>query len=372
MKKFALVPEIYIIDTIQEFCDTFNPTETDLLVTNQYIYEPYFYNKDYKWHVIYQEKYGQGEPSDEMAEAIYEEIKNYDIKRIFAMGGGTIIDLCKFFALKDVSPIVNLYNGTTGIIKGKELIVIPTTCGTGSEVTNVAILELKSMQTKLGLAVPELYPDKAVLIPELLKGLPFKFFATSSIDALIHAVESYLSPKASVYTEMFSCKAIEMILKNYKKIAAEGEEARYGVLKDFLIASNYAGIAFGNAGTGAVHAMSYPLGGQYHVPHGESNYALFTGVLKMYKKKAPAGGKLEKINRFIAEILDCDLDSVYDELENLLNKILQKKPLREYGVKEEDLEKFTDNVMEKQGRLMANNYVTLTREDLLEIYKSLY
>ncbi|MBR2881023.1 MAG: iron-containing alcohol dehydrogenase, partial [Prevotella sp.] len=98
--------------------------------------------------------------------------------------------------------------------------------------------------------------------------------ATSSVDALIHAVESFLSPKASPFTDLFGAKAIEMIMKGYAKIIERGgntKENRADLLKDFAIASNYAGIAFGNAGCGAVHALSYAHGGAFHIPHGEAN-----------------------------------------------------------------------------------------------------
>ncbi len=166
--------------------------------------------------------------------------------------------------------------------KKRELVIVPTTCGTGSEVTNIAILNRTRIGTKLGLVSDNMYADSAVLIPELLKGLPFAVFATSSIDALVHAVESSLSPKATSLTKLFGYKAIEMIIRGYQTIAAEGKDARISLLEDFLVASNYAGIAFGTAGCAAVHAMSYPLGGKYHVAHGESNYAMFTGVLKNY------------------------------------------------------------------------------------------
>ncbi|MEA4852979.1 MAG: 4-hydroxybutyrate dehydrogenase [Christensenella sp.] len=370
MKELSIKPTIFSFDTCKEFCEEFNVGEGDLIITNEYIYNPYFTDLDVKADVLYQEKYGVGEPSDEMAEAMYADMKgNY--KRIIAIGGGTIIDISKIFALKYVSPILDLYDRKVDIVKDKELILVPTTCGTGSEVTNIAILELKSRHTKLGLAVDEMYADSAVLIPELLKGLPFKFFATSSIDALIHALESSLSPKATPYTEMFGYKAIEMILRGYQEIAKNGQEARIPLLKNFLIASNYAGIAFGNAGCAAVHAMSYPLGGTYHVPHGEANYALLIGVFKAYMELDP-NGKIVKLNRFIADILGCGVDVVYNEMEKLLNQIIQCKPLHEYGVKQEELETFTDNVMEKQGRLMANNYAELSREKVYEIYSKLY
>ncbi|MCQ4720652.1 iron-containing alcohol dehydrogenase, partial [Flavonifractor plautii] len=108
-----------------------------------------------------------------------------------------------------------------------------------------------------------MYADHAVLIPELLEGLPFSVFATSSIDAQVHAVESSLSPKATPYTKLFGYKAIEMIIMGYQRIATEGREALLSLLEDFLVASNFAGIAFGTAGCAAVHALSYPLGGKY-------------------------------------------------------------------------------------------------------------
>ena len=273
MKMLSIKPTIYKFKTAEEFAAEFKIGVGDLVITNEYIYQPFFGKLNLGCDVLYQEKYGAGEPSDDMAEAMYKDIKG-DHKRVIAIGGGTVIDISKLFALKTVSPILDLYDGKTEIVKDKELVLVPTTCGTGSEVTNIAILALNSRGTKKGLAVDEMYADSAVLVPELLNGLPFRFFATSSIDALIHAVESSLSPKGNEMTRMFGYKAIDMILHGYKKIAADGPEARMPLLEDFLMASLYAGIAFGNAGCAAVHAMSYPLGATFHVAHGESNYAM--------------------------------------------------------------------------------------------------
>jgi 4-hydroxybutyrate dehydrogenase len=370
MKQLLIKPEIHQYDTCREFCEAFSVGEGDLIITNEYIYQPMFGALNLKADVLYQEKYGAGEPSDEMADAIYADLKG-SYKRIIAIGGGTIIDVSKLFALKNVSPVLDLFDRKLEIIKDKQLILVPTTCGTGSEVTNLSILELKSRHTKQGLALDEMYADCAVLVPELLAGLPFKFFATSSIDALIHALESSLSPKATPYTELFGYKAIEMILKGYMQIAKNGQDARLPLLKDFLIASNYAGVAFGNAGCAAVHAMSYPLGGTYHVPHGEANYCLLIGVFKKYMELNPSG-PIRRLNRFIADILGCGETVVYEEMEKLLNEIIQRKPLHEYGVTEQDLKAFTETVMTKQGRLMANNYAALDEAAVYGIYKSLY
>ena len=210
-----------------------------------------------------------------------------------------------------------------------------------------------------------------MLIPELLKDLPFKFFATSSIDALVHAVESSLSPKATESTKLFGYKAIEMILKGYKEIEKNGHDARLPLLSDFLLASNYAGIAFSIAGCAAVHAMSYPVGATFHVAHGESNYAMFTGVLKNYLE-IKKDGEIAKLNRFMADILGCDTAHVYDALEKLLNCLIVKKPLHEYGMKKEQIAEFADSVIANQQRLMANNFVFLDRDRLIKIYTELF
>jgi 4-hydroxybutyrate dehydrogenase len=370
MKKFMVKPVIHIFDSAVEFAKEFEIGKGDLVITNEYIFQPFLGELNLECEILYQEKYGAGEPSDDMLEAMYADIKTRP-KRIIAIGGGTIIDISKFFALKNVTPVLDLYDGKTEIVKDKELVLVPTTCGTGSEVTNVAILALNSRGTKQGLAVDEMYADKAVLIPELVKGLPFRFFATSSIDTLVHAVESSLSPKASDFTKLFGYKAIEMILRGFMEIRDKGQEARFPLLKDFLIASTYAGIAFGNAGCAAVHAMAYPLGATYHVAHGESNYVLFTGVLKNYME-IKSDGEIAVLNAFIADILSCDAADVYDELENLLNVLIPKRPLRELGMTEQDIEDFSESVMVNQGRLMANNFVPLDKARVFKIYKELY
>ena len=158
MKQLMLKPTIYKYDTCKEFADEFHIEKGDLVITNEYIYEPFFGKMDLECDVIFQEKYGAGEPSDDMAEAIYKDIKG-EHKRIIAIGGGTVIDISKLFALKYVSPILDLYDGKLPIEKDKELVLVPTTCGTGSEVTNIAILALNSRGTKKGLAVDEMYGD---------------------------------------------------------------------------------------------------------------------------------------------------------------------------------------------------------------------
>lgn len=372
MKQLKLLTEIHVYENFKEFVDEFKVGKEDLILTGSYIYNEFIQKLNLDCNLVLQNKYGNGEPSDEMINQIIDDIKDMNFKRVIAIGGGTVIDIAKLLIFKDTKDCVDLFERNVDLIKEKELIVIPTTCGTGSEVTNISIAEIKSKNTKLGLASDELTPDYAVLIPELMKNLPFKVFMSSSVDALIHAIESFVSPKSNEFTELFAIKAIEIIVNGYKEIIKNGSEYRTNLLKEFALASNYAGIAFGNTGVGAVHAMSYPLGGVYHVPHGEANYHMFTEVFKVYNKKNP-DGKIKEVNKVLAQILNLDKEQdVYYEIENLLNELLTKKPLREFGMKEEETDIFPKNVMKTQQRLLGNNYVQLTEEEMATIYKTLY
>ncbi|MFV0516937.1 MAG: 4-hydroxybutyrate dehydrogenase [Aminipila sp.] len=373
MLALRVVPKIFYFDTFKEFHQEFNIGPRDVLVTNEWLYDAFIKPLDINTNVIDQGDFGLGEPSDEMIDAMSKKIGEYDYDRIIAFGGGTIVDICKILALDVPEKSVDLFTGVVPPKKIKELIIVPTTCGTGSEVTNVSIAELKSINTKKGIAVEETYADAAVLIPETLAGLPDYVFSTSSIDALIHAIESYLSPKASEFTEMYSLKAIEMIMDGYKKILEKGntKENRLPYLKEFAIASNYAGIAFGNAGCAAVHALSYSIGGAFHVPHGEANYQFFTEVFKMYVRKHP-NGKIKKANEIFANILGCDIKTVYEELDKFLGQLIVKKPLREYGMTEAQIDAFTESTIENQQRLLANNYVELSADEIREIFQNLY
>ena len=374
MQALKLVPVIHYFDTVKEWADAMPITERDLLVTNEWLYKPYIEPLGVKPAVILQEKYGMGEPSDEMIDAIVKDAKAFEFDRIIAFGGGTILDICKIIALDVPEKAEDLFMGKVPPKKVKELVAISTTCGTGSEVTNVAITELKSLGIKKGIAVEETFADIAVLIPETMKGLPYKVFVTSSVDALIHAIESFLSPKASPFTEVFSREAVSLIMHGYKAIVDGGEDVRFDFMKEFLIAANYAGIAFGNAGCAAVHALAYSIGGAYHVPHGEANYQFFTAVMKIYAAKDP-DGKIRQLTEMLADVLGMDAkdaNAVYEAFDAFLGKLIAKKPLKEYGMTEAQINEFAKSTIENQQRLLANNYVSLDEEELRGIFKDLY
>ena len=254
------------------------------------------------------------------------------------------------------------------------------TSGTGSEVTNISAAIVKDekdgvltgRETKLGLVSDDIIPTKVCLIPDLLKTLPYKPFACSAIDALVHATESFLSPhRKTITSELFSEKAMDMLLKGFKLIDEKGPEARFEYMLEFVTASFYAGIAFLKAGCGPVHGMSFPLGGTYHVPHGESNYMLFGAIMSYYDAKNP-NGEILKFKEMVARILGCSVENAIPEMNALLQRILPLRPLRDCGFTEEDFKAFPLSVEANQQRLMTNAYYPLELEDIEGIYRACY
>lgn len=376
MLLFSCRPAIHKFDTFKEFSQSFNISEDDLILTSDFLYNNILKQLNLKGNFIISDKYGLGEPTDEMVKSIFAEAEKLNYRRVIAVGGGSVIDIAKLLTYKGLNKDIDLYELFTKKIpfnKDKELVIIPTTCGTGSEVTNISIVGFIEKNTKLGLAIDELYADDAVLIIELLKTLPFSVFMTSSIDALIHAIESYLAPKSNPYTELYSLKAIELILEGYLKIHKNGKEYRNDIMDTFAIASNYAGIAFGNTGVGAVHALSYPLSGKYHVSHGEANYQFLTEVLKTYYKMNGIG-KIKELNSFIASILNVkdDANTIYLKMDEILGSFLPKKKLREYGIEHSEVNDFAVLAFETQQRLLNNNYVPFDKDIIASIYENLF
>lgn len=371
MKLFWQKAEVQKFEHAKDFAEEYNIGKKDFILASKSTYEAYFTALGLEAHVEYKSKYGKGEPTDEMIDALLADFRKTDCDRIIAIGGGAVIDMAKILVLAGEYSAEEIFGRKVPLKRAKTLIAVPTTCGAGSEVSNVSIAEFTKLHTKMGLAVDEIYADRAVLIPELLTGLPYSFFATSAIDAFIHAIESFVSPKANLYTEMFSEKAMEMIVHGFREIIAHGKEYRMELLEDFLVASNLAGVAFGNAGTGMVHAMSYPLSGMYHVAHGEANYQFLTAVFAAYQKMNPTG-KIIRLNAFLAKMMECDEAVVYEKLQELLDQIISRKKLREYGMKEEEIHSFAVSVDASQQRLLNQSYVKPTIEQMEAVYRELY
>lgn len=170
----------------------------------------------------------------------------------------------------------------------------------------------------------------------------------------------------------FSGEALKVIIKSWKAaVEAGGEDAWKTYAADFLKASNWAGIGFGYAGCAAVHACAYPLGSVYHIPHGQSNQLMFKDVMEKYKEIQPEG-RINDLEELIGDSLGAEAKDALPALYELMDQVLKKEPLRNFGVKESDLPVFAGDVIKTQQRLLKNNYISLTEEQVLEIYKAAY
>lgn len=369
MKSFKIAPEIKMCDSLAEFITEFSMGEKDLIVTDKFLYDNYIASALPTCPVIIQDTFGGGEPTDTKLKAILAEAKKYAFDRIVAIGGGTAIDIAKIISLAGTDDLIGLFTGKIPPVREKELIIIPTTCGTGSEITNISIVAFEELNTKLGLAKDPLFADCAVLIPTLVENLPYKIFVFSSVDALIHAIESFLSPKANPITRFFSEEAILQILRGYVDINEKGKEYRKEIISDFLLASTYAGIAFSNAGCGLVHAMSYPLSGEYHIAHGEANHKMLMSVLRFYDKVA-GNGDIQKLYEIFGKALGCDTENAFKNFETLFTSLIENTPLSAYGATEDTVRNFAAQVIKTQQRLLGNAYVPTSEAEMFEIYKT--
>ncbi|WP_294856842.1 4-hydroxybutyrate dehydrogenase [uncultured Oscillibacter sp.] len=379
-REIVFAPTVYKFQRFAEMAQEFGLNERDVVLCNESVHASYMKELGLKCQFVFRNKFGPGEPSEEMIQNMYDAIPYDSYDRVVAVGGGAILDLSKLLGCRRPDTVHNLFFKRFPVVHEKDVIAIPTTCGTGSECTNISVAIVKDekdgrltgRETKLGLVSDDIIPNRVCLIPELLRPLPYKPFACSAIDALIHATESFLSPHRKTMTsELFSEKAMDMILKGFKLISEQGEEARMDYLDEFITASFYAGIAFLKAGCGPVHGMSFPLGGTYHVPHGESNYMLFGAILKYYDEKNP-DGEILKFKKLVARILGCADKDAISTLNALLQRILALRPLRETGFTEQDIVEFPKSVEINQQRLMNNAYYSFERADMERIYQECY
>lgn len=212
-REIIFAPTVYKFQAFAQMAEEFNLNERDVVLTNEFIYTPFMKELGLPCSFVFQEKFGAGEPSEAMIQTMYDAIPYDSYDRVIAVGGGAIMDLCKLLGCKRPTSVHELYYKRFPIVHEKEVIAVPTTCGTGSECTNISVAivqteidgRLTGGETKLGIVSDDIIPNKVCLIPELLRTLPYKPFACSAIDALVHATESFLSPHRKTLTsEMFS------------------------------------------------------------------------------------------------------------------------------------------------------------------------
>jgi len=292
---------------------------------------------------------------------------------VLAVGGGSALDIAKCVAaLAGQNGDIREFVGTDKITsRDIPLIVIPTTSGTGSEVTNIAILSDTENQMKQGIVSDFLLPDVAIVSPVMSVSCPASVTAASGVDALVHAIEAYISVNHSDITDALALQAIELIFEYLPQ--AYALPSNLIAREKMATASLMAGLAFGNAGVGAVHALAYPLGGKYKMAHGVSNALMLPYVLKWNVL-----GCAERLSK-IAQLLNLSQGNLHMENAEKLVAFLHQfchqldipSGLRHFGIQEDDIPALAAEAI-KVERLLKNNPRQLTVNDIEAIYREAY
>jgi alcohol dehydrogenase class IV len=293
---------------------------------------------------------------------------------LIGVGGGSAIDIAKGVAAfaSHEGPLAELFGVDLVKRKGPPLIAIPTTAGTGSEVTNVAIFSDKQAQLKKGIVSDYLLPDVALVSPLMTLTCPRSVTAASGVDALVHAVEAYLSVNASPITDAIALGAIKLIVKALPK--AYANPSSLPAREDMATASLMAGMAFGNAGVGAVHALAYPLGGRFNIAHGVSNALLLPYVMEWNKLACVERMRdiAEAMGVRVAHLSDKDAaDLAVKAMADLCLAVEIPTGLRSFNVPEDAIPAMAEEAS-KIERLMRNNPRKLTAADIEKIYRAAY
>lgn len=297
--------------------------------------------------------------------------QNIDI--VIGLGGGSSLDIAKLAAviIGSDQPLAEMYG--IGNVKGKRLplALIPTTAGTGSEVTNISIITTGET-TKMGVVSRQLYADFVLLDAELTVGLPQIHTAATGIDAMVHAIEAYTSKfEKNPLSDALAREALRLLGSNLLAACKDGtnREAR----ENMLLGAMLAGQAFSNSPVAAVHALAYPLGGHYHLPHGLTN-ALMLGPVLRYNAKVAAPLYAE-----LADVMGVDgtgdantrSEAFVNHMLALMDESGAPRRLRDVNVTDNSLSMLAKDAM-KQSRLLVNNPVEVTEEDALALYREAY
>jgi len=314
------------------------------------------------------------DPPEEMILDAVEQARAEGVDGVVAVGGGSSLDTAKLMAmlLNTDQPIGEMYG--VGLVKGERLplVLAPTTAGTGSEVTPISIVTTGAT-TKAGVVAPQLLPDCAVLDAELTVGLPQHVTAATGVDAMVHAIEAYTSKlRKNVIADCLARQALELLGANIRVVCESPEDRT--ARSNMLLGSMLAGMAFTNAPVAAVHALAYPLGGHFHVPHGLSNAMVLPFVLDFNMDAA------ETHYADIAHYVFPELagrpereraEGLASGFAELVPALGMESRLHEVGVGEADLTMLAEDAM-KQTRLLVNNPREVTYDDALAIYTRAY
>ncbi|MEP5567694.1 MAG: iron-containing alcohol dehydrogenase [Halioglobus sp.] len=318
----------------------------------------------------------QPDPSESVVLSALDYAQHESIDGIIGLGGGSSLDVAKTIAVLANSEqhLDDIYGVDNVSSSRLPLIQIPTTAGTGSEVTPIAVITTGDT-TKKGIVSPVMLPDIALLDPELTLGLPPHITAATGIDAIVHAIEAYTSAKKkNPYSDLLARKAIKLLTTYIQTAVHKGSdlEARSAM----MFGATLAGQAFSNAPVAAVHALAYPLGGHFHIPHGLSNALMLPHVMRfnlpqaegLYAELAP----LATNNHSSAAGSDRQrAEMLIDYLVELMDDLGMPSTLHSVGISERHLPLLAEEAMQQQ-RLLVNNPREVNKDDALNIYRASY
>ncbi|MGF6953623.1 alcohol dehydrogenase class IV [Neobacillus sp. B4I6] len=311
------------------------------------------------------------EPSYIEAQEVVDHFKALNSDFIIGVGGGSVMDIAKLASVlsTDDYTVKDLLEDPLVAKKQVTTLMIPTTAGTGSEATPNSIVGVPEKNLKVGIVNGELIADHVILDSNMIKNLPKPIAAATGIDALAHAIECFTSKKANPISDTFALEALDLIMNNIIEACTNPDalEAK----RNMLLGSFYGGVAITSSGTTAVHALSYPLGGKYHIAHGVSNAILLTPVMKFNEPviKDLLAKAYDRVVKEKNEELNVNEKSKYiiDLIENIVKTLEIPTSLKAFNVPEEDLEGLVEAGMEVQ-RLLVNNRREVTPEDARKIY----
>ena len=312
------------------------------------------------------------DPPDHVVMAATEQAIEAKVQGIIGLGGGSSMDVAKLVALLANSDetLEDIYG--VGMVKGHRLplIQIPTTAGTGSEVTPISIITVGETEKK-GVVAPQLLPDLAILDAELTLGLPPHITAATGVDAMVHAIESFTSASANnnLISKTLARQALVLLGANIETAVKQGDDI--DARSNMLLGSMLAGQAFANSPVAGVHALAYPIGGIFHVAHGLSNAIILPYVMRFNAKVCAQDYARLALDAFpdLADIPETErADALISKLADLNQKLGLETQLRQVGIKETDLANMASEAM-KQTRLLVNNPRPLDEAAVLSIYQ---
>lgn len=311
------------------------------------------------------------EPSYVQVEAILDAYKSHKGDFILALGGGSVMDTAKLISILGTgdNTIKDLLKDPSRGKKTVKTLMIPTTSGTGSEATCNAIVLVPEDEVKVGIVNASMMADYVILDPAMTASLPQKIAASTGLDALCHAIECYTGTKANPFSDIFALKALQLVFSSIVKACKEKDAVQEKT--NMLLAAFYGGAAIASSGTTAVHALSYPLGGKYHIPHGISNAMLLVPVMKfnapsclqrfasIYDSCIEAGSSLSEKEK---------ADEVIRKLEQIVTILDIPSSLKDFGISEEEIPSLARAAVDVK-RLMVNNPREMSQEEAEAIYR---